>query len=207
MYLFDMDGTLIDSNGIWKDVDETFLSRRGFPYTKEYYEGVAHTIFPLAAKFTKEFCHLDESLDAIMAEWMELAKDKYAHVALKPHVRELLDALRARGERMVVFTSAVPVHCETALRAHGLMQYFDRLLFAQDYGMDKSNPEIFRAVAETLAIDPSECILIDDSIKSCRNAKSVGMTAYGVYDKYFEDDRVEMPRVCDRFVMNLSELL
>lgn len=46
MYLFDLDGTLIDSNGIWAEVDRTFLARRGYPYTKEYYEGVAHTIFP-----------------------------------------------------------------------------------------------------------------------------------------------------------------
>ena len=87
MLLFDMDGTLIDSNGIWKDVDTEFLARRGLPYTQAYYEGVAHTIFPLAAKFTKEFCHLPESEEEIMAEWMELAKDNYAHVALKPHVR------------------------------------------------------------------------------------------------------------------------
>lgn len=76
MYLFDLDGTLIDSNGIWAEVDRTFLARRGYPYTKEYYEGVAHTIFPLAAVFTKEYCHLSESTDEIMAEWMELAKDQ-----------------------------------------------------------------------------------------------------------------------------------
>lgn len=64
MQIFDMDGTLIDSNGIWKDVDTAFLAKRGLPYTKEYYEGVAHTIFPLAARFTKEFCHLPESEEA-----------------------------------------------------------------------------------------------------------------------------------------------
>ena len=96
---------LIDSNGIWAEVDRTFLARRGYPYTKEYYEGVAHTIFPLAAVFTKEYCHLSESTDEIMAEWMELAKDNYAHVALKPHVREYLEKLRAQGERMAVFKS------------------------------------------------------------------------------------------------------
>ena len=67
MQIFDMDGTLIDSNGIWKDVDTAFLAKRGLSYTMEFYEGVAHTIFPLAAKFTKEFCRLPESEEAIMA--------------------------------------------------------------------------------------------------------------------------------------------
>ena len=44
MLIFDMDGTLIDSNGIWRDVDTAFLAKRGLPYTREYYEGVAHTL-------------------------------------------------------------------------------------------------------------------------------------------------------------------
>ena len=110
MQIFDMDGTLIDSNGIWKDVDTAFLARRGLPYTKKYYEGVAHTIFPLAAKFTKEFCGLPESEEDIMAEWMDMAGDLYGtSVPVKPGVRAYLEKLRAAGERMIVVTSAVPV--------------------------------------------------------------------------------------------------
>ena len=127
MQIFDMDGTLIDSNGIWKDVDTAFLAKRGLPYTKEYYEGVAHTIFPLAARFTKEFCHLPESEEAIMAEWMDMAGDLYGtSVPVKPGVREYLEKLRSAGEHMIVVTSAVPVHCRTALDHLGLTPYFER---------------------------------------------------------------------------------
>lgn len=46
MLLFDMDGTLIDSNGVWKNVDREFLARRGIAYTHAYYEGVAIPSFP-----------------------------------------------------------------------------------------------------------------------------------------------------------------
>ena len=115
MYLFDMDGTLIDSNDVWKDVDREFLARRGLPYTKAYYEGVAHTIFPLAAKFTKEFCNLPDSEEDIMAEWMELAKDAYAHVTVRPGVRAFLKQCKAENRRMALVTSSVPEHCRTAL--------------------------------------------------------------------------------------------
>lgn len=96
MYFFDLDGTLIDSNGVWKDVDRAFLARRGLPYTHAYYEGVAHTIFPLAAKFTKEFCKLPESCEEIMSEWLELAKDAYAHVGVKPGFAPYLKQCRGR---------------------------------------------------------------------------------------------------------------
>jgi HAD superfamily hydrolase (TIGR01509 family) len=207
MYLFDLDGTLIDSNGIWSDVDHTFLARRGYPYTSEYYEGVAHTILPKAAVFTKEYCHLEESCEEIIAEWMDLARDSYAHVALKPYVRELLDTLRARGERMAIFTSSVPVHCETALRTHALTDYFERIVFAHDLGVDKSEPDAFRRVCELLGVAPQECILLDDSVKSCRSARAAGLYVIGVYDPFFESTKAEMPAACDRFVLDLGELL
>ena len=135
MLLFDMDGTLIDSNGVWKDVDREFLARRGLPYTREYYEGVAHTILPLAAKFTKEFCRLEESCGDIIAEWMAMARDAYAHVTVKPGVRAYLEQCRAEGKRMAVVTSSVPEHCRTALTRLDLMGYFEGVTFAHDLGL------------------------------------------------------------------------
>ncbi len=207
MFIFDLDGTLIDSNGIWADVDRTFLARRGMEYTKEYYEGVAHTIFPLAAVFTKEYCHLSESCEEIMAEWMELAKGNYANVPIKPMVKEVLETLRSRGERMVIFTSCVPEHCRTALAVHGLEQYFERIIFAQELGGDKSNPEIFRTVASMLGVKPQECTLVDDSVKSCRSAKEAGMYVIGVYDDFFDSTRMQMRSVCDKFIESFEEFL
>ena len=68
MFFFDLDGTLINSNGIWKEVDREFLARRGLPYTHAYYEGVAHTALPMAAEFTKSFCRLSESCQEIIDE-------------------------------------------------------------------------------------------------------------------------------------------
>lgn len=132
MLLFDMDGTLIDSNGVWKNVDREFLARRGIAYTHAYYEGVAHTILPLAAKFTKEYCRLTESCEEIIAEWMEMARDAYAHVTVKPGVRAYLKQCRAEGRRMAVVTSSVPEHCRTALTHLDLMKYFEGVTLAQD---------------------------------------------------------------------------
>lgn len=208
MQIFDMDGTLIDSNGIWKDVDTAFLAKRGLPYTRAYYEGVAHTIFPLAAKFTKEFCHLPESEEAIMAEWMDMAGNLYGtSVPVKPGVRAYLEKLRDAGERMMVVTSAVPVHCRTALTHLGLMPYFERIVFAQELHREKKDPALWRLAAETAGVSTEDCTLYDDSVEACRGAKAAGMRAVGVYDPFFAATETEMRAVCSRYIRSFEELV
>lgn len=207
MLLFDFDGTLVDSNGLWVEVDKIFLARRGAPYTREYYEGVAHTSLPQCAVFTREYLHLEESCQEIMDEWMELAADRYAHVTLKPYVREYLTRCQKAGERMVLFTACVPVHCQAALETHGLEHYFEQIIYTQQLGMEKKDPETFRRVAALLGTPPEECVLYDDSLAACTAAREAGMTVAGVYDHYLRDTMEALQKVCHRYIMDFGELL
>lgn len=207
MFFFDMDGTLIDSNRIWKDVDREFLARRGLPYTRAYYNGVAHTIMPKAAVFTKEFCHLSESTDQIIAEWMELAGQLYDRVPIKPGVRAYLRQCRAEGRRMAMVTSSVPAHCRAALTHLELEKYFERIVFAHDLGLEKQDPAIWRHAAELCAVRPEDCTVFDDSIAACRGARAARMRVVGVYDGYFAADEPEMRGFCDVYIRSFEELL
>ena len=207
MFFFDLDGTLIDSNGVWKRVDREFLARRGMHYTHAYYEGVAHTILPLAAEFTKEFCHLEESCEDIIAEWMDLAKDAYAHVAVKPGVRAYLKQCRAEGRRMAVVTSSVPEHCRTALDKLDLARYFEFITFAHDLGLEKKNPDIWLQAARQGGVEPERCTIFDDSLSACRGARAARMRVVGVYDGFFAADEREMRSFCDVYIRSFEELL
>ena len=82
MLLFDLDGTLIDSNGIWEAIDLAFLGRHGLTPTEEYAHTVGHSIFPVAAVFTRDYYHLDLTPEAIMGEWMAGAEEAYARVEM-----------------------------------------------------------------------------------------------------------------------------
>lgn len=207
MFLFDMDGTLINSNGVWKDVDREFLARRGMEYSRAYYEGVAHTIFPLAAKFTKEFCNLEESCEEIMAEWMELAKDAYANVTVKPGVRAYLKQCKAEGRGMALVTSSVPEHCHTAMEKLGLIKYFDTITFAQQLGLEKKEPELWREAARINGVRPEDCTVFDDSLAACQGARRAKMRVVGVYDGFFAKDEREMRHFCDVYIKSFEELL
>ena len=207
MLIFDLDGTLIDSNGLWVDVDKIFLARRNAPYTKEYYEGVAHTILSNCAIFTKEYFNLEESCEEIIAEWMDLAKGQYHEVALKDNVRKYLDRCKEAGHRMAIFTACVPEHCRAALERHELTPYFEKIIYAQELGVDKKSPAIFRSVAEMLGTTTKDCVLFDDSLTACKAAKAAGMTVVGVYDEHFKDSEPDMRELCDQYISNFGELL
>ena len=134
MKLFDLDGTLLDSNGIWQEIDVAFLGRRGIPWSEEYNQGVIHAIFPTAAQFTKEFCHLEESPEEIMAEWLDMAREGYAHtLQAKEGALDYLARCAARGERMALFTSAEPSLCRAALENSG--NAYDLHKWVMDKGM------------------------------------------------------------------------
>ena len=207
MLIFDLDGTLIDSNGVWVEVDKTFMARRGAPYTQAYYEGVAHTILQNCAIFTKEYLGLSESCEEIIAEWMDLAAGQYHHVPLKPGVREYLERCKTAGHRMAVFTACVPEHCQAAMDSHHLWPYFEQVIYAQELGVDKRSPAIFRRVAEMLGVTPRECVLFDDSLTACKAAKAAGMTVVGVYDAFFRDSKPDMREICDQYISSFNELL
>ena len=207
MNLFDLDGTLIDSNGIWVDVDLAFLGLHGLEPTEEYAYTVGHSIFPVAAEFTRTYYHLDLTAGEIMAQWLEMAGDAYARVPLKPGAGEYLARCRARGERMAIVTACVPDLCRTALDRHGLTGLFEDVIFAQDLGMEKRDPEVFRIAARRLAVSPAACTLYEDAPANCRAARAAGMRVVGVFDPFYAAYRAEMERECDGYIESFTQLL
>ncbi len=208
MIFFDMDGTLIDSNGVWVQVDRTFLGKRGLSSTPEYEQVVGHAIFPIAAQFTKDYYQLPDSPQDIMDEWMTLAEDAYAHtILLKDGARELLDHIKAQGYPMALLTSCVPALACLVLDRLDLRQFFQGLFFAQDVNLTKRDRAIYTLAAEQFGTPVEDCILFEDAPDNCLSAKEAGFTVVGVYDDFYATRWAEVQANSHRAVRSLRELL
>ena len=193
MYLFDFDGTLVDSNGVWVEIDNGFLARRGLTPTREYSDTVGHSIFPIAAQFTKDYYCLDMTPEAIMAEWLDMARDAYARqVPMKPGAEAFLARCAAAGEPMA---------------RHRLEGYFRQIIFVQELGLEKRNPEAFTRSLALLEAEAGDCTLFEDSPGACRAAQAVGIRAVGVFDPFYASYEAEMRGFCDRYITSFTELL
>lgn len=208
MIFFDLDGTLLDSNGVWLRVDDVFLGRRGLTPTEEYTHTVGHSIFPVAAQFTRDYYSLDDTPEAIMAEWRTLAYDAYAHtVPLKPGARELLDKLQAQGCPMALLTASLPELCRAAMERHGLNDYFQGLFFAQEAGLEKRDSRVYTLAAERFGASPEDCVLLEDAPHNCAAAQAAGFSVIGVYDDFYKNRWAEVQANSRRAVRSLRDLL
>lgn len=208
MKLFDLDGTLIDSNGVWRKVDEQFLSARNLTATAEYLDAVGHAIFPTAARFTIDYYHLNESPQAIMDEWMSLARDAYEHhIPLKPGVADYLHEQASAGETLALVTACVPELGYAVLNRHGLTAHFRHLVFAQELGLEKRDPRFFQQVLHHLNASPADCVFYEDSPQNCAIAKEMGMQVIGVLDRLYVNEWEQLKQICDKCITDFTELL
>ena len=99
--IFDLDGTLFDSMGVWAQIDIDFLGKRGLTPPPDYMEAITPLGFRATAEYTIQRFHLDETPEALMEEWHQMAVEAYTfHVPLKPQARPLLERLKAYSEEM-----------------------------------------------------------------------------------------------------------
>ncbi len=208
MIFFDLDGTLIDSNGVWLQVDHDFLGRRGLEVTQEYQAVVSNSIFPVAAQFTRDYYHLPDEPQAIMDEWQAMAQGAYARtIPLKPGAQALLDKLQAQGRPMALLTAGLPALAKAAVERHGLEKYFQGLFFAHDVGLEKRDPEVYRIAAKQYGVSPTGCVLLEDAPHNCAAAKSAGFKVVGVYDDFYADQWDTVQENSHLAVKSLIELL
>ena len=137
-----------------------------------------------------------------------MARDAYEHqVPLKPGAAEYLEQCAAQGTPMALFTACVPELCRAALERHGLKQYFSRVIYVQEMGLEKRNPKSFQLALEQLGVPASACTMYEDSPGACEAAKAAGLTVVGVYDRFYAAHEEKMRRLCDCYVYSFTELL
>lgn len=209
-HIFDMDGTLLDSMGIWQHIDQDFLAGRGIAIPPNYEDYVEQTI-PLSpresAAYAIKFFNLKESVDEVIEEWYSIAETAYkGSIVLKPGAYDYLKKLRAKGAKMAIATSSPRILCIPALKNHGILDFFDAVCLSEEVGVGKIKPDVFLQAAERIGADPKDCIVYEDSLTAIKTAKSVGMTVYAVYDLTSDKNWKEIEQVADGLIYDFGTL-
>lgn len=208
IYIFDFDGTLVDSMRQWGEKMTNVLDTHGISYPSD----IIKIITPLGDRGTAEYFIKKLGLDMTVNEILELM-DSYAlkayaeEIPAKEGVSETLSELKTRGHSLNVLTASPHRMLDVCLKRLGLFGLFDNVWSCDDFNTTKSDPNIYKETAKLLGAVPSGCIFADDNINACRTAKLAGMKVIGVFDESSADCVSEMKQLCDEYIYKFEELL
>ncbi len=184
--IFDMDGTLVDSMWVWVSIDKDYLKKYHLTEPENFHddmEGMSYT--EVARYYMKAFPDLNQTLEDIMAEWMDMAHSKYMNdVPLKPGVREFIETVRAQGRKVGIATSNTRELVEDTLNALGIRQLFDSIKTSCEAGAGKPAPDVYLMVSKEIEVPPERCLVFEDVPMGILAGKNAGMKVCAVEDSY-----------------------
>lgn len=205
--IFDLDGTLIDSMGIWGKIDHDFLTKRQIPVPADIQKSIEGMSFTETAEYFKERFKLSESIEEIMQEWIRMCRGVYqTNVLMKPGAQKLVKYLHENGYKIGMGTSSQHELVNVILEKYGLQDYFDSIRTSCEVGRGKPYPDIFLKVAEDLGVNPEECLVFEDTLAGVLAGKRAGMHVIAIYDAYSVPFVDEILKTADRYIQSFEEI-
>lgn len=160
--VFDLDGVVLDSMSIWKDLGARYLLRRGL--TPE--PGLGELLFAMSmeqgADYLRTHYPLPESAD-VLADLSAMLRDYYYNeVPEKDGARTALAFLRDRGVSVTAATSSPRSHVTRALERLGLLPCFEAIYTTGELGVSKHRPDIYHLAAR--GTPPDQTLVAEDSL-------------------------------------------
>ena len=206
-YLFDFDGTLVDSMPIYIDTMLQILE----DFDIDYPEDIVKIITPLGTQGTADY-YIELGVPLTREEIIErmgrgMVEAYFTRIPAKEGVIETLRVLKDRGDRLNVLTASPHITLDACLKRLGIFDWFDHVWSCDDFATTKADPEIYKQAAGKMGVSVGDVLFLDDNLNAIRTAQTAGMQVCGVYDASSAEYTEEMKQVSGRYIENFKELL
>lgn len=206
--VFDLDGTLVDSLHIWRDIDVEYLARYGIDCPHDLDHHIGGMSFTETAVYFKEYFNLPVGVDKIRSDWEDMALYKYLYeVELKPGVMDFLECIREKDIPIAIATSNSRLMVDKFLRERNLSTYFDAVVTSCEVNKGKPAPDVYLRAAELISIKPADCLAFEDIPDGIRAAKSAGMKVCAVEDRHSEHIRDKKMELADYYIYDFTNIV
>lgn len=206
-YLFDFDGTLVDSMPSYVAVMLRILDENNVKYESD----IVKIITPLGYAGTAEYFKkmgVSLSKEEMIKIMNEYAYNEYAYnIPAKSNVVSVLEKLKSMGADLNVLTASPHTVLDPCLKRLGIYDLFNNVWSCDDFSTTKADPQIYVKAAEKLGQPVESILFLDDNYNADKTAKSAGMKVCGVYDNSSAEYTDDIKAVADHYINDFSELL
>lgn len=199
--IFDADGTLLDSMGIWDDLGKRYLLSEG----KEPERNLNQILFPMTMEESSSYLQKhylpDLSEKEIQNGFMSMIKSSYEkEIPAKRGAVSLIHRLYDHHIPMCVATISDPDLIRSALKRLGILNCFQAVLDTESLHADKSSPDIYLKACSLMHVRNSETAVFEDTLIPLKTAEKSGFHTVAVADKASFSDRQEIKRISELYI-------
>ena len=204
-YVFDLDDTLVASEMRFDKAVFAILDEEGIPHDAKLRQAVTPLGFTQLAHFYREQLGVKDSVAHIVERMEQKMRTLYTDVIRpKPGVPAFLQALHDRGDRLFVLTATVHSLTDVCLRNNGLYDLFEQVWAVDDFGLNKSDVELFERVASVIGCSPAKIRYFEDNPIALENARRAGWQTFAVYNQNTETEIADMKKRFTAFVYSFE---
>lgn len=208
VYIFDMDGTLIDSMEHFEKGILAILDEKGILYENELIDIVTPLGYRGTAEYYVNRMGLSECVENIVKKIESFLYYEYANnIVLKEGVLEYLQKLSTQNARMFVLTASPHLVTDACLKKNQVCDMFEEIWSVDEFGgLTKSDVELFQAVADKIGCRPEKVHYFDDNVIAVENATKANYDTFAVEDRQSKEVLEKLKMTAKHYVRSFKEL-
>ncbi|MCF7813699.1 MAG: HAD family phosphatase [Candidatus Cloacimonetes bacterium] len=180
--IFDMDGVLLDSEPIYRKIQDNFFAELGFSVSDKEYDEFIGLGLENMWKMIKSKREIPYDIPKLITmnnqKILDFIKD-LNDLNSMPNLLEFLEICKKNKLKTAVASSTNLQIVKTILKKLGIHEFFDEIISGEQVENSKPAPDIFLHTAYLLNIPPDKCLVVEDSENGVTAAKSAGMYCIG----------------------------
>ncbi len=205
--IFDLDGTLLDSMGIWETIGDEYLLTKGCKPLPNLWEKLKPMSMLQTAVYFREEYDLKDSVEDISSQVNAMIEHKYfREIGFKPYALSFIKKLDQLGVKMCIATATDRHLVEAALKRLDSLEYFCGIVTCTEAGCGKDRPVIYERALELLNTEKENTIVFEDACHAIETARKAGFLVAGVQDASSDCDREKIIRIANWYIHSFEEL-